>query len=456
MFYNYKNCQVSLSGINLFASDVQIGSRSSIEPVFISERKFSSSFAPTDNVITDVKISYYLTGKDFVKSFIDNERAVLSGNIGGLYFKSGYLLNYSISAKQNEPVSAEVQVAIFDRISGVFSPSTQTPDGNTKVLNCSDVTVNGFKIGDENNILSAGFSFKNEVKPYYSINSGTGFFNFSPDRVVFGQRSISTSVELDNLSGDLSIYGDKAGLQLHFKDREDGLVKESFKISGTLEARNISIGGEAFTRGTLSIRQESAEGLPTIIDFNPKSGHKREKIEITGTAFNTFPEVYVNGLFASDVNYVSDSLIEVLIPTLFQEGSGQVCLFANDAFICSNDYFTVFSGVIIVSGFLPLSGKIGSKVVVSGGPFNDIDEVYVGDAKATFEKITTSNILSLDVPPGAQWDYISLKSTFSNSFGVSSGKFLPFPEIKAIIPRTASPGTTVIVSGLALSAITGV
>ena len=456
MFYNYKNCKVSLSGVSLLASDVKISSQSYLDPVFLSERKFSSSFVPTDNVATEVNISYFLTGKDFIKSLTNDEKITLSGNVGGLYFQSGYLSSYSIDVKPNQPVSAQIKIVVFDKMTGTFQPSTETPNNNIKVLNCSDVSINGFKIGDENNILSAGFSFKNEIKPHYSIKSETGLVNFSPDRVVFGQRSISSEIELDNLSGDLPIFGEKAALQLNFKDRDDGLIKESFSVSGTLESKNISIGGESFTRGTLSIKQESTEGLPTIIDFNPKVGGRRQKVEIVGTAFNTFPEVYFGGIFAPDVSYTNNSTLEVLVPTLLQEGSGLVCLFANDVFICSNDYFSILPNIIVVSGFAPSSGKIGSTVTGSGESFEFIDTVYLGNVKASFKKLDKLNTLSFTVPLQAQWNNVKVVSNSTNSFGESSSKFLPFPKIEAITPRTASSGQTVFISGQALNTVTGV
>ena len=453
MFFNYKNCKVNLSGVDILAANASLDVQSSTEPNYLVDRRFSYNFVPTDNVVTSISVSYYLTGKDLIKPFINNEKGVLTGNIGGLVFHSGYLSSYSINASPNQPALAEIQILVFDQVTGTFSPATSVPR-DIPVLNCSDITINESGVGNADNIVSASYSFKNEIRPYYSINTGEGLLNLTPERIIFGKKQISTKVELDNLSGNLSIFGDRAALKLNLRDRNGGEIKETYIASGVVEGRNISIEQDSFTRGSLVIKQEAPGEIPIITGFSPYSGGAGDTVRISGSGFNVFPEVHLNGLYVGLVEYVSDEIIDFVVPK--NPTTGPISLYVGGLYSFSATDFIVGDSLIEVSGFTPTSGRLGSRVLISGLNFDLANEIYVGDAFVNSLTFINKSTAEITVPNSAQWDYIKVKSSYLNTSGTSSSKFLPFPEIQAVIPLTAAPGGTVNISGLALSGVTGI
>ena len=453
MFYSYKNCPVIISGVNIFASNVSIEIQSSNDSNYLVDRRFSYDYHATDNVVSTISVSYYLTGKDELKTFINNERIALPGNIGGLVFSSGYLSSYSINAAPNQPASAEIQIVVFDKIYGSFTPSTEVPK-DTPVLNFSDVSIDGSGVGNEDNIISVSYSFRNDVKPYYSISTGEGLEVIIPERIVFGKKTITTKIELDNLSGDLSILGRKAELTLNLRDRAAGQIKEAYIARGIIEGRNIVIEEESFIRGTLMIKQEAPGEIPLIFGHIPLSGVPGDVIRVSGSGFNVFPEVLINSQNIGIVNYISDELLEFVITN--EVGTGPISLYVGGNLITDPDALIVNSSEILVTGFFPLSGKIGSTVSIQGFGFDFADAVFIGDALVQEFLFSSPKLGEIKVPQAAQLGFIKVKSDANGTSGSSSLRFIPFPEIKKITPSTAIGGDIVQISGLALSGITGV
>ena len=453
MFYSYKNCPVIISGVNIFASNVSIEIQSSNDSNYLVDRRFSYDYHATDNVVSTISVSYYLTGKDELKTFINNERIALPGNIGGLVFSSGYLSSYSINAAPNQPALAEIQIVVFDKIYGLFSPSTEVPK-DTPVLNFSDVSIDGSGVGNKDNIISASYSFRNDIKPYYSISTGEGLEVIIPERIVFGKKTITTKIELDNLSGDLSILGRKAELTLNLRDRAAGQIKEAYIARGIIEGRNIVIEEESFIRGTLMIKQEAPGEIPLIFGHSPLSGVPGDVIRVSGSGFNVFPEVLINSQNIGIVNYISDELLEFVITN--EVGAGPISLYVGGNLITDPDDLIVNSSAILVTEFFPLSGKIGSTVSIQGSGFDFADAVFIGDALVQEFLFSSPKLGEIKVPQAAQLGFIKVKSDANGTSGSSSLRFIPFPEIKKITPSTAIGGDIVQISGLALSGITGV
>ena len=83
-----------------------------------------------------------------------------------------------------------------------------------------------------------------------------------PPEVRFGQKTINAQVEIDNLSGNLSIFGNQSALQLNLKDPKSQIVKESFTANGKLEKKSIQVQANQPLTTALSInRTELAESL---------------------------------------------------------------------------------------------------------------------------------------------------------------------------------------------------
>ena len=114
MIYNYKNANILLNGRGIFADRILISERSENDPDYLMGQRHSFDYAPANGIGGTLNVSYYLTGQDFLKDFTTNETGQISGNFGGLYFRSGYLTNYSFSAQPNRPVLINASIDFFD------------------------------------------------------------------------------------------------------------------------------------------------------------------------------------------------------------------------------------------------------------------------------------------------------------------------------------------------------
>ena len=453
MFYSYKNCQVNLSGVQILASNVSIDVQSSTEAKYVTNRRFSYDYVPTDSVTSVINISYYLTGIDPIKAFIHEEKTALDGSIGGLLFTSGYISSYSINAAANQPVAADIQIVVFDHITGTFSANTSAPQ-NTPVLNCSNVTLDEVNIGNSGNIASAAYSFRTEIKPHYHVQTGEGLTNLVPERVTFGRKQISTKVDFDGLSGQLSLYGDQASLKLHLRDASDGLVKETYIASGIIDSRNISVSEDSFTRGTLIVKQEAPGEAPSITGYHPSTGEPGHEITVSGYGFNVFPEVFLGSVYISEVEYLSDKKLTFIVP--LGGVTGPISLRVGGNKTSTPTSFGFISNGVEVDGISPTSGLLGTRIKVSGSNFNTADEIYIGETLLSEFIFINDTLAEAVIPNAAQWGYVTVKSNFTNTSGTSASKFLPFPVIKSLDLLTASAGDNIIITGLALSGTTAV
>ena len=79
-------------------------------------------------------------------------------------------------------------------------------------LNFSDAEITDIGgLGNIDNVLQVQYGFSSEVSPV--IRAGEKI----PNQVTFGQKSTSLSVDIDNLSGDLSISGNQANLSVFLR-----------------------------------------------------------------------------------------------------------------------------------------------------------------------------------------------------------------------------------------------
>ena len=214
MFHSYKNCKILLDNNEYLCSDISLALQASTEPIYLVGDRHSFSYSPVNGIGGSFRLSYYLTGLDPLKDSLTDETNVISGNIGGLYFSSGYLKGYSLKLQPNNPVKVDADITFFDALSGVFAP-TYDLVSETQLLNhanTSFVTDTANTIGDFTNATDINLSFNSDLQPIYAVG------DYLPERVVFGKKELTLEVTSDAISGNLSFLGETAAATVTLKD----------------------------------------------------------------------------------------------------------------------------------------------------------------------------------------------------------------------------------------------
>ncbi len=453
MFYSYKNLPIKLNNNELLVNSAQVTIQANITPTYIVNQRNSFDYLPSDGIVGNLRINYYLTGKDFLKENINNENRIISGNIGGLHFLSGYLNSYNIVAEPNKVATVEANLIFFDKLQGQFSFTSTPPLKTEKTLNFSDVVVyhlTGYSIEPLTDVVSINYNFSSDIKPVYVINSGTGMDNISPYRIAFGPKEINTEIVADTLSGKLAMQGEKMGVKVVFTHPELTSLNESFTCSGVLYQRSISASVNQLVRTNLSIRQNFTEEPPTFT-FTPTQGYPGEDVTLNGSNLIDTESVYFVDEKAKVFNVNSDSQISVRVPA--NAISGKIYTYSFGGIGESATDFKVLYPDITVNSFTPNTGHISGMIQISGSNFYRIDKVRFHNSNARFNRVNSSLVYAF-VPEEVDWGTVRVVSELRNISGVSANKFVPIPLITGFSPKTGVSGTYVNIYGNYFSGIT--
>jgi hypothetical protein len=146
-------------------------------------------------------------------------------------------------------------------------------------------------------------------------------------------------------------------------------------------------------------------GPPIITSFNPIISGPGGPITITGAHFAGATDVSFGGTPAVSFTVVNPTTIVAIIGT---GSSGNVSV--TTIYGTSTLPGFTFISIPKVTTFSPLSGPIGTTVIISGDNFSALpgnNTVYFGATKATVTASTNSS-LTVAVPPGATYEPISV------------------------------------------------
>lgn len=448
MYHTYKNAKVLIQGQEVVASDIQLSVAAQNTPVLLSEDRFPFHYSPTDGIRSSLNLSYSITGSDPLKDFIADEGASISGNIGGLYFSSGYLNRYSLQGNPNNPVTVEADIVFFEDLKGNFVP-THEPSLSKTVANYSSVSVTNLDgtetTVDELNTFS--LDFQGQIIPVHYIDQDTGLTDVIPDRVAFGDKSLALTFRMSNLSGDMPISGKRGNAKIEIKDF-DGNSLETFTIKGNMNQRQISTSVNQRVEQTVSIQQNYVGDPPNITGFTV-SGAIGDTIDISGENFlNTF-EVIFNDAPQDDVTVLSDILIQTVVPPDAITGPLTVRNFAGHDvsttdFLVTQDPLTIFDVIPFVTG-------IDETITITGSNFRRVSNVdfFTGQGASKFSVIDPTLIQAV-VPTGANYGEIIIESSGRGLFDLSPHKFVPNPDIIDFDPTSGITGTVIRIQGRAL------
>lgn len=266
MFYTADNAKIQINGEEILASNASISVSASLQPNYLITERSTNSYSPSNGVGGSLSFSYYLTGRDYFKTFITgqgevpfSESQTISGNFAGLNFNSGYLNSYSVSFSPNAPAIATTSVSFFDDLEGEFNPTTGAAPSNTEVLNFKNASVVGtFAAGEVDNFIAGTYNYNADVKPVYLINET------KPSSVSFGPKTVNINFEIDNPTGYLPVSGEAASISVDLYN-EANARRENFMCSGLIQQRSLATAVSDYVKQSITIIQNSTEASSTHI-----------------------------------------------------------------------------------------------------------------------------------------------------------------------------------------------
>jgi len=291
---------------------------SSNTPVYNEEfKKNSYSYIAEDTVDTSFSISYYLTGKDFVKEYLlgANSEQGISGNFCGLYFQNGYITNYSIKGSPDSLAKVDVEVKVFEPLKGAFSATAPINRPEFTPLNFSSFYLSGNLDGtpfDSNgyNFTNFSYQYQREVQKYNKEGATT--FDQS-GRAYLGKRSQSLSFELDNFNVSLPYSGVPCTFSISLQTGTAPLDTLSF--AGIVSSKRTSVETQGYARSEFTLKQDFSHFKPVITDFTPRVILPGGTVTINGSNFINVKKIFFGNTEATSFNPVSTSLITAVAPT---------------------------------------------------------------------------------------------------------------------------------------------
>ena len=443
MFLHYKNIPISINNSNLIIDDVQLSNDIELSPQYYYDSPAAESKVSSRMWNGSLKLQYYLTGKDYLKQYIfGNGLETITGNIGGLIFKQGYLSDYTLSVEPNSAVKVNAGIAFFDKLTGIFSSSKQISKTGF-IFRSSDIQINNLSSYTKNitnNITKASFSYSCNLVPSYNY-AGSGEYPISADRVFIQERSITSEVISDNTDLSIPLSGEEYGLIFTFSNPDNVSLNESFGCSGLISSKSLLINQNSPHKHSLKVVQNNAGRDGGISSVTQTAN----SITINSTA-DSYPFLsydssvnYVNEIYIGDslvTGAVSNRYINfdrIVAPIPYDVIDGTLTMKTNQATYIWPNKLTFSYNPITISGLSANSGVYGNIIYITGKNFVRIsDVIFGGQAYADFQIISPTG-MSVVVPSNGQTSPITILSKDRSISGQSNTFYYP-PVINSINP----------------------
>lgn len=456
MFYTAREISVSLNSQSIFADSIVLSQNASISHPFQEGEVVNTRNIADSPVANQLNISYFLTGKDYLRDLIQtNHKVPLTGNIAGLVFKEGYLKSYSLNCQSNSPLKIDAEIIICNEISGAFSSSNPSSiPNNLQVWNFNDCTIsNSYNI---ENITNYSWNYRATIEPIY-YQSETGRFFINPDRVVFSEKEITCDITSDDTNLPLRFTGDNFFSTLTCYNPNKNISQE-YSVSGRISKKDFSISTDDLSQSVYSVTQNHLNSEPKIDSVTTSSYPTQNYITVQSPNLT-------NGYFSDNNNFnlvekvilgdrelqysitrgASVDTITGYIPV--DAINGNLSIHTSKGLIIYPSQINLnFSGITI-SGFYPETGVPHDTILISGSNFHRVTNVLFNNIPANFNVYdTTGNFHKLiaNVPDNTTIGKINVISSLRNVSGLSTGSFYPVPQITGFTPTGTWSGTCII------------
>lgn len=275
MLYSASNAKLKINGNEILASNASLSLGASLSPRYQiagDSTRNTSVYSPTNGIGGQLNFSYFITGKDYFKTFITgqgetgNVGEVISGNFGGLNFDSGYLTSYSANFSPNSSSVANVSISFFDQLNGVFSPSEEQAPDSTQILNLRSAIIEGEFASDSegsvDNFIGGAYNYTSQVRPVYLMGET------KPSSVSYGQKVVNMNFEIDSPTGYLPVSGTSAKIKvslLPIISSDVAFAVEDFVCSGLIQQRNIASAVGDYIKHSINIVQNDTQDSEVVV-----------------------------------------------------------------------------------------------------------------------------------------------------------------------------------------------
>ena len=263
-FIEYEKALLEIEGHSIFAESAQLGAEGPLTPIK-SITGGLMRYAPDGPVKGTLQFTHYLTGA--LHDFLNPLTAVewtgepLSGNLGGMTFKSGYIRELEFSVSPFEPISVRSSMDLYGELEFMESGKSDVDIRNRRALSHG---AKSYLAGDElgiNQKLSFSYSVSCSRNPEIVIGSGL------PLRVTKENVRINMNIQGENLGRVLKETGNAATMTAYIYDvygnPEDSALA-TFSCTGQVFSQNLSVANRNYMVGSISMAQDYSTGRAVI------------------------------------------------------------------------------------------------------------------------------------------------------------------------------------------------
>lgn len=477
VIYQNRDINLLLNGNSIFCSDLSLSQSASISPVYDIYNPVSFDSRSNSPVNNSLSISYYFSGKDFLRDYIYSDSDFpITGYLAGLVFNQGYLESYTLNISPQSFIKVNASIKICDELSGDLNkivPRTQ-PTGVTQCTS-NHVTFglnSNYSAFSIENIRDFNWSYQANIEPIY-FQRETGESHLNPDRVVISDKEISCTISTNSNNNNLLLpfTGDNYAIDILIKHPTNSNIYETYSVSGKVNKKEFNISQNLIGESSYSISQWHLNEEPKInnIDLTtqPNTGyiliHSPNSLNGYFSSNRRIPLVEKVILGGEELKFTlnrgaSNDTITGYTTSNTVNGDLQIQTTKGTIFYPSGLTLN-FSG-IGVSGFKPQTGKYHDLILISGTNFHKITHVLFDSTPSNFQIKQNTGIggfheLIAAVPENARAGKITVLSSLKDRSGISTGTFYPLPIITGFTPTGIFSGLYY-VGGYNFSGITNV
>lgn len=296
-------------------------------------------------------------------------------------------------------------------------------------------------------VLGTGATGKVEVRSLGGIATSATIFGFITAPVITSFTplvgGIGTVMEIRGrglgAATDVVIGGAQAR---SFEALSDTLIRAVVgEGSGTQTVRVLNPAG-----GAISAESFTFIPPPSISQYSPTFGTGGTVITITGTNFRELRSVTISGLAARSYTVVSTTEIVAVVGRI--SGSGKVVVQTAGGTATADSTFRNIVFPPVIESINPLSGTTGTLITLVGKNFSEVNTISIAGVPVFSFTIVSDTLIRLTLPPTAKSGKIQVTSSGGTSETTSSFTFFPPPIITSVVPPLASPGSTVVITGV--------
>uniref|UniRef100_UPI0005548F7F IPT/TIG domain-containing protein n=1 Tax=Hymenobacter sp. IS2118 TaxID=1505605 RepID=UPI0005548F7F len=181
-----------------------------------------------------------------------------------------------------------------------------------------------------------------------------------------------------------------------------------------------------------------------ITSFTPTGGLAGTVVTILGSQFSGATSVRFNGTAAA--SFTVNSATQLTATVAAGTTTGPITIAAPAGTVTSTASFVVGAPPVITS-FTPVTGPVGSSVVITGAFFTGATRVTFNGTEASAFTVNSATRITATVPPGATTGRISVTTPVNTAQSATSFVVIQAPVILSFTPAAGMAGTVVQLTG---------